>query len=44
MSKWEFMHAFMNNFHSYMREFPFVHKIHKFDHGDDLVIIAMTGC
>ena len=27
-----------------MHEFPFVHKIHKFDHGDDLVIMAMTGC
>ena len=28
---------------SYMHEFRFVHKIHKFDHGDDLVIMAMTG-
>ena len=31
-------------FHSYMHEFPLVHKIHKFDHGDDLVIMAMTDC
>ena len=28
----------------HMHEFSFVHKIHKFDHGDDLVIMAMTGC
>ena len=27
-----------------MHEFPLVHKIHKFDHGDDLVIMAMTDC
>ena len=27
-----------------MHEFPFVHKIHKFDHGDDLVIMAMNSC
>ena len=26
-----------------MHEFPLVHQIH-FDHGDDLVIMAMTGC
>ena len=38
------IHAFMNSFHSYMHEFPFVHRIHKFDHADDLVIMAMTGC
>ena len=46
MNKWEFMHIWTNfwKFHSYMHEFPLVHKIHKFDHGDDLVIMAMTGC
>ena len=37
-------HACMNENCSYMHEFPFVHKIHKFDHGDDLEIMAMTGC
>ena len=46
MNKWEFMHIWTNfwKFHSYMHEFPLVHKIHKFDHGDDLVIMAMTDC
>ena len=46
MNKWEFMHIWTNfwKFHSYMHEFPLVHKIHKFDHGDNLVIMAMTGC
>ena len=38
------IHAYVNSFHSYMHEFPFVHRIHKFDHADDLVIMAMTGC
>ena len=40
------MHIWTNfwKFHSYMHEFPLVHKIHKFDHGDDLVIMAMTDC
>ena len=46
MNQWEFMHVWMKfpKIRSYMHEFPFVHKIHKFDHGDDLVIMAMTGC
>ena len=46
MNQWEFMHVWMKfpKNRSYMHEFPFVHKIHKFDHGDDLVIMAMTGC
>ena len=46
MNQWEFMHIWMKfpKNRSYMHEFPFVHKIHKFDHGDDLVIMAMTGC
>ena len=40
------MHIWTNfwKFHSYMHEFPFVHKIHKFYHGDDLMIMAMTDC
>ena len=38
------IHACMNENCSYMHELPFVFKIHKFDHGDDLVIMAMTGC
>ena len=46
MNQWDFMHVWMKfpKIRSYMHEFPFVHKIHKFDHGDDLVIMAMTGC
>ena len=40
------MHVWMKfpKIRSYMHEFPFVHKIHKFDHGDDLVIMAIEGC
>ena len=40
------IHAYMNEFLeiSYMHEFPLVLKIHKFDYGDDLVTMAMTGC
>ena len=38
------IHACMIENCSYMHEFPFVYEIHKFDHLDDLVIMAMTGC
>ena len=30
----------MNDYCSYMHEFPCIHKIHIFDHGDDLLFEA----
>ena len=46
MNKWELMHIYekLTSDHSYMHEFPFVHKIQKIDNGDDLLIVAITGC
>ena len=37
------IHACMNENCSYMHEFQFVHKIHTFNYGDELVIMDMTG-
>ena len=41
MKQWEFMRVWMKfpKIRSYMYEFPFAHKIHKFDHDYDRLLI-----